>query len=190
LRAARLINPPDSKHQLLASIYGYDADKHDQFTQDFEWFKSTGFGTHEIRFGYSLNHLFNTVQQAYSGPYVRVFSGLKRTVLWIHRPGQLCCYRSAYNQANLRQPLAEPPHLARAHFGYIRARDYQTLGSASSWNHGLSMYRMRGTVHRNFTINAGVRFDKEYLPAYPQSVGFTGHPIDFGFWRQDRPAPA
>ena len=162
----------------LASIYGYDADKHDQFTQDFEWFKSTGFGTHEIRFGYSLNHLFNTVQQAYSGPYVRVFPGLKRTVSG--STGQAnCAAIVAYNQATYGNPGGTSAS-CQGNFGYIRARDYQTLGSASSWNHGLYV-QDAWTVHRNFTINAGVRFDKEYLPAYPQSVGFTGHPIDFGF---------
>src|SRR3569833_623106 len=65
-------------------------------------------------------------------------------------------------------------------FGYMRTRDYQTLGTASSWNHGIYV-QDAWTVHRTLTINAGIRMDKEYLPAYPQSVGFTGNPINFGW---------
>jgi hypothetical protein len=162
----------------LSSIYSHNADKHDQFTQDFEWFKSTRWGTHEIKFGYGLNHLFNIVQQAYSGPYVRVFPGQKRTVAGATGQSN-CAAIVAYNLATYGNSGGTSAS-CEGNYGYIRARDYETAGQAGSYNHGLYV-QDAWTLGKNLTINGGVRFDKEYLPAYPQSVGFSGNPIDFGF---------
>jgi hypothetical protein len=162
----------------LSSIYTRDADKHDQFTQDMEWFKSTGWGTHEIKFGYGLNHLYNDVQQEYSGPYVRLFPGSLRKVAG--STGQAnCATIEQYNLAHYGTP-GGTASACGGNFGYMRTRDYQTLGTASSTNHGIYV-QDAWTVKRSLTINAGIRMDKEYLPAYPQSVGFTGNPIDFGW---------
>lgn len=159
----------------LQSIYAKDADKHDQFTQDFEFIKSGWLGSHDFKVGYSLNHLFNTVSEGYNGPYVRLYPGATRAVAGSQ--GQTnCAAIEAYNLANYGKAGGTATKCT-GNDGYIRIRDYGSAGKAESYNHGLYV-QDTWNPRRDLSLNLGARFDKEYLPAYPQ-LKISGNPIDF-----------
>ena len=73
-----------------------------------------------------------------------------------------------YNDGQLRGPLR---HRQRFDFG--------TGGNVTSFNHGL-FAQDAWTIGHGLTLNAGVRFDKEYLPASSEA-GLAPNPINFGW---------
>lgn len=160
----------------LESIYSKNATKHDQLTQDFEWFKHTSFGTHDIKFGYGLNHLYNDTGEGYNGPYTRVYPGQTETAAG--NQGLTNC--AAIEATNLTRygKAGGTSTKCQGNYGVLRIRDYGISGSAASFNHGFYV-QDAWQLRSDLTINAGVRFDKEYLPAYP-NMKASSNPIDFG----------
>ena len=174
----------------LNSIYSRLADKHDQLTQDLEWFKSGRFGSHDFKVGYGLNHLSNDVILGYSGPYVRVYPGAINPAstntssayyATAGAPGAANCATigasnlTAYGNSGYNATAKS----CVGNYGYLRIRDYGTSGSGESFNHGI--YLQDGwQLNRQLTVNLGIRFDREYLPPYPQLLTTT-NPIDFGW---------
>jgi hypothetical protein len=71
-------------------------------------------------------------------------------------------------------------------YGYAEVEDFGTLGKATSFNHGLFV-QDAWTIGRGVTINAGIRFDKEYLPGEATEAGTISHPINFNW--SDKVAP-
>src|SRR5262249_8310687 len=63
--------------------------------------------------------------------------------------------------------------------------DFGTGGNVTSFNHGL-FAQDAWTIGHGITINAGIRFDKEYLPA-SSSADLPHNPIDFSWG--DKVAP-
>ena len=64
-------------------------------------------------------------------------------------------------------------------YGYATVSDFGTGGNVTSFNHGL-FAQDSWTIGHGITINAGVRFDKEYLPA-STIAGLSSNPISFSW---------
>jgi hypothetical protein len=141
-----------------------NAFKHDQFSQDIAWFKSGWLGTHNLKFGYQLNHLYNDVAQVFNGPLVRIFPGGEHTANGA--VGQTnCAAITAANLAAYGNPGGTASKCGGLD-GYLYAEDYSTFGNVSSYNHGLYGQDAWTLGRSGVTINVGIRTDKEYLPYF------------------------
>jgi hypothetical protein len=130
-------------------------------------------GTHNFKVGYTFNHLANDVFQSINSALINVFWGQPYTASTPTGINTGCPAVVAYNNTNYPGSNSKCAGLD----GYFTIMDgITTVGNASSYNHGL--YLQDGwTVGHGLTINAGVRFDKEYLPPYSP-----GNPsINFGW---------
>jgi hypothetical protein len=138
-------------------------------------------GTHNFKVGYAFNHLSNDVFQSINTALINVFWGQPYTPST--PSGIAACDPTTgtiipYNRTHF--PGSNVPGTndsCSGLNGYFTIQDgITTVGNASSYNHGL--YLQDGwTVGHGLTINAGVRFDKEYLPPYAP-----GNPsINFGW---------
>jgi Carboxypeptidase regulatory-like domain len=160
----------------------FNANKAIQFDQDLAFFKSGWLGTHNFKFGYQLNRLKNDIAQTYSEPDVQLFVGGAK-------------YGTAYSpltptgQGTSTTPgtcsTVFDPTNCIGQFGYATVSDFGTGGDVTSFNHGL-FAQDSWTMGHGVTINAGIRFDKEYLPA-STTAGLTSNPIDFSW--TDKVAP-
>ncbi len=65
-------------------------------------------------------------------------------------------------------------------YGYINVLDYGSGGTATSNNHSF-FAQDSWSITRRLTINAGLRVEKEALPAENQPAGGITHPINFGW---------
>ncbi len=145
-----------------------------QYDADVAWFKSGWKGTHNFKFGYQLNRLHNDILQSYNEPYVQLFVGTASPYQPISPNGiQVCA--TQLNTAFGCQGT----------YGTAVVFDFGTGGNVTSFNHGL-FAQDSWTIGRGITINAGIRFDKEYLPNSSQS-GLSTHAIDFSW--TDKVAP-
>jgi hypothetical protein len=158
-----------------------------QFDQDVAWFKSGWAGTHNFKFGYQLNHLHNDIDQKYNEPYVQLFPGFSTGVTDYSPITQ--------TGANNCAPFIALYGTCQGKYGYVSVYDFGTQGIATSVNHGL-FAQDAWTIGRGITINAGIRFDKEYLPGEGQGFqnGLSGggiappsQPIQFSW--TDKVAP-
>jgi hypothetical protein len=177
LEGTDLDQPAGYQTAALDSIYSYNATKHDQFTQDIELFKSSFFGTHDFKFGYGLNHLYNNINEGYNGPYTRVYPGQTHTVSGDQ--GSTNCASIEATNLTSYGTAGGGSSYCRGLDGILRIRDYGVSGAAQSYNHGFYV-QDNWQVRPDLTVNLGVRFDKEYLPAYP-NMKATSNPIDFGW---------
>jgi hypothetical protein len=131
-------------------------------------------GTHNFKLGYAFNHLSNDVFQGINTALINVFYGQPYTPSTPTGINTGCPAVVAQNQTTYGA-LANSKCAGLD--GYFTIQDgITTVGKASSYNH--SLYIQDGwTVGHGLTINAGVRFDKEYLPPYS-----AGNPsINFGW---------
>jgi len=162
-----------------------NANKAIQFDQDLAWFKSGWFGTHNFKFGYQLNRLSNDLKQSWNEP---------ATLFNVGNPNPAS---PDFNASAVYSPSSPNGNTAcdaltaaygscAGQFGYITIEDFGSLGKATSFNHGLFV-QDAWTIGHGVTINAGVRFDKEYLPGEGGAPGVTNHPIDFSW--TDKIAP-
>jgi hypothetical protein len=160
----------------LDNLTSYNASKAIQLDQDISWYKSTGFGTHNFKFGYQLNRESNTISQVYNEPYLQPYVG----------DGGAASYspQTSTGTTNCAPYIALYGN-CQGKYGYLNLYDYGTGGSAISYNH--SIYGQDSwTIGRGVTIDAGVRAEHEFLPGeiegYSASV-VPPHPINFG-WKQ------
>jgi Carboxypeptidase regulatory-like domain/TonB dependent receptor len=152
-----------------------NANKAIQYDADLAWFKSGWHGTHNFKFGYQLNRLQNDILQSYNEPYVQLFVG------------DTAPY-SAQSTSGIANCAALPLDAnwgCQGQYGSINVFDFGTGGNVTSFNHGL-FAQDAWTIGHGITVNAGVRFDKEYLPA-STTAGLTSNPINFGWG--DKVAP-
>lgn len=157
-----------------------NANKHVQFNQDLAWFKSGWAGTHNFKFGYQLNQLSNAIYQRWNEPEVNLFVG---TAVPYAAQGSV----GATNCAQFTNPLPPaPPPNGRGYsgcfglYGWAQVQDYGSGGYALSHNHGF-FFQDSWTLSRGLTINAGLRIEKENLPAENQPSGAPSNPINFGW---------
>ncbi len=153
--------------------YAYNVNSRTTFAQDFAFFKKGFFGTHSLKAGYQLNHLFENVNQAFTNDLVRLTYGN------VYSPG------TALGAANCAAIVAQNSTLygnpggsssgCQGNWGYVNIRDGNEItGTASSNNHGIYA-QDSWQVAKGFTANVGVRFEKEVLPSYnkyPSGINF------------------
>ncbi len=158
-----------------------DANKAIQFDQDVAWFKSGWGGTHNFKFGYQLNRLQNNILQTYNEPYVQLWVGNSG----FYSPGSdlgiANCATATYIKRDTGGNITDCAGL----YGTIIVSDFGTGGNVTSFNHGL-FAQDAWTIGHGITINAGVRLDKEYLPA-SSTADLNFKPINYGW--ADKVAP-
>jgi hypothetical protein len=141
------------------------------------WFKSGWLGAHNFKFGYQLNRLNNDVQQRYNVPVVQYYVGKSSFYTPLGPVGQANCAIVSATEGNGE---------CSGQYGYINVQDYGSLGTATSYNHGL-FAQDSWTIARGLTVNLGVRVEKEYLPAENQPSGGITRPINFGWGQKVAP---
>jgi len=160
-----------------------NASKHYQFDQDVAWFKSGWWGTHNFKVGYQLNVESNSIFQHWNEPEVDLYVGTASPYVVQGSVGQANCV----GQFNVvRSTTTGNVTSCQGQFGYANVRDFGSYGYAQSRNHGLYA-QDAWNIGKGLTLNLGIRFDKEYLPAENQPTGGVGHPIDFAW--TDKVAP-
>ena len=152
----------------------HNANKHYQFDQDVAVFKSGWLGTHNFKFGYQLNHLVNNISQNGNVPFAFFVLGA----------GNYYTPSTTFGQSQCATLTAAYGGCAGA-YGYMVVQDFATVGTASDTNHGL-FFQDAWTIGRGVTINAGLRIEKEDIPA-PAGTTLVGHSIDFSWG--DKVAP-
>jgi hypothetical protein len=152
-----------SNQQSLFDIYSRKA-----FTTDASYFVGNFFGTHNFKGGYSVQRSANSVQQAFVTSQVDLFYGDEYTI--------------AGGNPSACNAIIAANGGCRGTMGYYRLRDGVNVnGDVSALNHAL--YFQDAWTIKGFTINAGIRFDKEFLPPYRANASS----VDFGFG--DKVAP-
>jgi outer membrane receptor protein involved in Fe transport len=152
-----------------------NANKAIQFDADLAWYKTGWKGTHNFKFGYQLNRLSNDISQHYNEPYVQYFVGTSAP----YAPS------SALGIQNCNNLPLNSTWGCQGQYGTIIVQDFGTTGKVTSFNHGL-FAQDAWTIGHGITINAGLRFDKEYLPG-SSHAGLSTNPINFGWG--DKVAP-
>ena len=155
----------------------HNANKALQGDANAAWFKSGWKGTHNFKFGYQLNRLNNDVQQRYNLPVVQYFVGSSSFYTPLGPVGQANCATVSATEGNGE---------CSGQYGYINVQDYGSKGVATSYNHGFFV-QDSWTIARGVTVNAGVRLEREYLPAENQPSGGITHPIDFSWGQKIAP---
>jgi hypothetical protein len=111
-------------------------------------------GQHTFKGGFQLDRYANDVLSGELNPVVQFFWG------------------DTYN-ANIGGQY-------RGQFGYYHWRQFQTTGNVKSNSLGL-YFQDSWTVNNRLTINAGIRTERERVPAFRTDHGGSDYPIDFSF---------
>lgn len=144
-------------------------------------------GTHTIKGGYALNRLSDSILSRTNTARVDIGWGLRQTQTAPFVAG--CAPVVAANLAAFSGPPNNltAANACRGNFGIYTIRDFQNRGSVASNNHAIYIQDTWNVGH-GVTLNLGVRFDKEYLPAFnapgtgnPSSVPVISSPINFNF---------
>lgn len=155
-----------------------NANKRTQVNEDVGWVKSGWWGTHNFKFGYQLNQITNSLSQRWNEPYVLVNPGTQVPYTPVSPTGTTNC--AQFTNA----PTATPPGRGYAGcyglYGTATLYDFGDGGYALSRNHGF-FFQDSWTLGKGITINAGLRIEKEYLPAEDQPTGGISKPINFGW---------
>jgi Carboxypeptidase regulatory-like domain len=157
----------------INQITNYNSSKAIELSQDFAWFKSTKFGTHNFKFGYQMNRNSNLIQQIYNEPLIQLFPGTA------YVPGSPL---GQTNCATIEGQLGTSTCQDATGDGYATVYDFGTGGSAIAYNNGF-YGQDSWTAGRGITIDAGIRAEHEYLPGESFGGGAPQKPIDFG-WKQ------
>jgi hypothetical protein len=178
------VNLPNSQNYTL-----HNANKAVQLDEDIAWYKSGWAGTHNFKFGYQLNRLSNDIDQHYNTPYVQVWPGAGTPYFPQGPVGQQNC---ATPGLTVTSTTIDPttglpvPTSCEGTYGTVDVYDYGSLGKATSYNHAL-FAQDSWQIGHGFTINAGIRVEKENLPAENQPAGNVATPINFSW--SDKIAP-
>ncbi len=147
----------------------HNASKAIQVDANLAWYKSGLHGTHNIKFGYQLNRLNNAISQHYNVPLVQYFVG---NTAFYSPQGQVGITNCASFVALYGGCAGQ--------YGYVNVVDYGSGGTATSYNHSLFV-QDSWSISKGVTINAGLRIEREWLPAENQPSGGISHPIDFSW---------
>jgi outer membrane receptor protein involved in Fe transport len=149
-----------------ANSYVRDQQKRLQFQADGTWYANLG-GQHQFKGGVQVDGIGNDVLQGEAGNRV--------TVRWgSPLPGGVPFERGPFGYYSVRSNGVDPKK------GFI------TEGDVSTTNIGL-FFQDAWTVADRFTINAGVRTEREKVPAYAAGPDIPTNAIEFGF--ADKLAP-
>jgi hypothetical protein len=148
----------------------FDSFKRNSLTTDASYFTKGFFGTHSLKFGYANNRIKNSILTRNVDHEADIFFGTDYSPL---TPGA-CDTIIAENQTLYGTDVDGLG--CRGRWGYYTVTDYRVRGDVSSNNHAL--YAQDGwTLGKGVTLNLGIRFDKEFLPAYTQGAPT----VSFGF---------
>jgi hypothetical protein len=144
-----------------ASYTLFNASKHYQFNQDFALYKGGWWGSHNLKFGYQLNHLTNEIDQ--NGNVPEIFMNIG--------PGQSHPPFTSNGVANCDTLTAEWGGCT-GQYGYVTIQDFATilenssgqLTPAGDWNHALYA-QDSWTIGKGVTLDLGLRIEHETLPA-------------------------
>lgn len=157
-----------------------NASKHIQFDEDFSWYKSGWGGTHNFKFGYQLNRESNDIFQGYNGPQVQLFPGQQysiETTGLANCQAEVNTYGTSYGKYD---PTSGDLVGCTGTYGYAQVYDSGTKGKATSYNNAL-FAQDAWTMKKGVTVSAGIRIEKEYLPAESTAGGANPRPINFGW---------
>jgi len=167
----------------------YNVTHRNQIDASVAWYKSGWAGTHNFKFGYQLMRLSNAVLQHFNEPNVTVETGAGN-----YAPNYGGNY--ATNCATADPGGTYDPNTGAftgglyggcaGQYGYVYMQDYGSNGAATSMNHGFFV-QDAWTIGHGLTINAGVRIEKENLPAENQPSGGISQPINFGWGQKVAP---
>ena len=168
LPAGLALNGSTSTQPYNQSYTLYNSNKHFQFDQDIAFFKSGWGGTHNFKFGYQLNHLVNLISQNGNVPYANIVVGNGIGYSPLTNTGATNC-----------ATLTEQWGTCAGQYGYLQVVDFATVEPkpASDYNHSF-FAQDAWTIGHGVTINAGIRVEKESLPA---PTGVNIRTIDFGW---------
>lgn len=158
---------------LNQSFTHFNANKATQFDEGIAWYHGGRHNTHNLKFGYQMHRNYNLINQGYNEPEVQVFPGVSQPYSPIDPKvgGANCAAVEA--QTGYSQCVGT--------YGVINVNDYGTTGQADALNHGFYV-QDSWTVGRGVTVEAGVRMEREYLPAENQPITQKlTRPINFGW---------
>jgi hypothetical protein len=148
-----------------------------QFNIDLSYLKSGLAGTHNFQGGYSFTRTRNDLLSAYNTAEVDLYYGQDYTV------GTSATACDAIIAANVAKYGAGGNH-CRGNYGYFLVHDgVDNIGTARGNNSSFYIQDQWQVEKTGLSINAGVRFDNEYLPPY--SPGASS--ISFGFGQKIAP---
>jgi hypothetical protein len=169
---------------ILIATTRKNASKAIEVDQDFAWYKSTKFGTHNFKFGYQMNRNSNDIIQVFNQPEVQLFPGTKS---WYDPQSPLGQSDCATISASLGTPQdANGGCQGPNGVGYAQVYDFGTSGHATAYDNGF-YGQDSWTAGRGITIDAGIRAEKEFLPGESFGGNAPQKPINFG-WK-DKIAP-
>ncbi len=166
----------------------YNQVHRNQIDADVAWFKSGWYGTHNFKFGYQLMRLSNSVLQHFNEPNVTVIpsAGGAGNFVPDYTGPTWAANCTAVDPGIDTNPndatfgTGGPFGGCAGQYGYIWTQDYGSGGQATSMNHAFFV-QDAWTIGHGVTINAGIRFEHEYLPAEDQPQGGISEPINFGW---------
>ncbi len=168
----------------------YNQVHRNQIDADVAWFKSGWAGTHNFKFGYQLMRLSNSVLQHFNEPNVTVVPGAGNYVPNYAGSfyGSQCATADPGGTYNAATGVFSGGTFGgcAGQYGYIWTEDYGSGGRATSMNHAFFV-QDAWTIGHGVTINAGIRFEHEYLPAEDQPAGGISQPINFGWGNKIAP---
>lgn len=145
-----------------------------QFSADVSNVHTGWLGVHNFKAGYQFTGLGNDVKTLYDYALVNVFYGQAYSVA---NTTNGCDAIIAANQA--KWGVNNSTKGCRGNYGYFNVQDgVDVIGKVSSNENALYVQDAWTVGHTGLTINAGVRFDKEFLPAY--APGFPTIGFNFG----------
>ncbi len=164
----------------------FNSNKATQFDEDLAWFHAGKGGTHNFKFGYQLHRNVNLISQGYNEPDIQVYPGVSGPYTPIGPVGDANCipvvaaYEAAEPTSNYTDG-APTNYGCTGTYGVININDYGTTGTATALNHGFYA-QDAWTIGKGLTINAGLRVEREYLPAENQPITQKiTRPINFGW---------
>ena len=119
-----------------------------------------------------MNRISNDIFQRWNAPTVQIYPGQTYSA---YCAGVAGCGIGPDQQVNL-------PAVAPGTYGYYLVNNAGTLGQAVSYNHAF-FAQDAWTIGKGVTINAGIRFEHENVPAeaFGLAAGLSANPINFGW---------
>jgi hypothetical protein len=178
-----------------------NANKHIQLDEAISWYKSgKTIGTHNVKFGYQLNRESNDIFQNNNTPEIQLFPGAvtlpspstatAQTYSVQTSVGTAACQAevNAYGKSyGVYDGTTGALTGCTGTYGYATVYDSGTEGTAISYNNSF-FAQDAWTLGKGLTINAGIRIEKEFLPADKAPGGTAApNPISFGWGSKIEP---